>query len=123
MLGFRAPGGRLGALCEDDQDIWSTIWPKSDLDCTGRGEIRGYDTLAGTSMATPFVTGVAALLFSQRLSNQQVVDRLKATSSNHGSWDPVYGYGIVDAGAATGSSAAAAPTTAPAAGALSLLGR
>jgi subtilisin family serine protease len=52
-------------------------------------------------MATPYVAGVAALLFSQGLTNQQVVDRLKTTSSNHGVYDPVMGWGIVDADAAT----------------------
>jgi subtilisin family serine protease len=36
-------------------------------------------------MATPFVSGVAALLFGQGLTNQQVLDRLRARSSNHGS--------------------------------------
>lgn len=98
MVGVRAPGGVGSVFCEDDEDIWSTMWPGSDLDC---GDIAGYDTLAGTSMATPFVSGVAALLAGQGLTNQQIVDRLETTSSNHGSYDPVYGWGIVDADAAT----------------------
>src|SRR4051812_32716995 len=98
-IGVRAPGGVGSVFCEDDEDVWSTMWPGSDFDSCG--SIHGYETLAGTSMATPFVSGVAALLFGQGLTNQQVLDPLRTTSSNHGSYDPVYGYGIVDAGAAT----------------------
>jgi subtilisin family serine protease len=102
MLGFRAPGGVGSVFCEDDEDIWSTIWAGSDLDCrSSRGSISGYDTLAGTSMASPQVAGVAALLSGQGLTNAQIVQRLKNTSSNHGSYDPVMGWGIVDADAAT----------------------
>jgi subtilisin family serine protease len=101
MLGFRAPGGVGSVFCEDDEDIWSTVWPGSDYDCRGSGLLSGYDTLAGTSMASPQVAGVAALLFGKGLTNAQIVARLKRTSSNHGSYDPVMGYGIVDANAAT----------------------
>jgi serine protease len=100
-VGVRAPGGRLGALCEDDQDIWSTVWPGADFDCKGSGQLSGYETLAGTSMASPFVSGVAALLYGQGLTNAQIVTKLEQTSSNHGAYDPVMGYGIVDADAAT----------------------
>ena len=99
MLGFRAPGGVGSVFCEDDEDIWSTMWPGSDFD--GCGEIAGYETLAGTSMASPQVAGVAALLYGQGLTNAQIVERLKQTSSNQGTYDPVMGYGIVDADAAT----------------------
>jgi subtilisin family serine protease len=99
MLGFRAPGGVGSVFCEDDEDVWSTMWPGSDFDSCG--SLSGYETLAGTSMASPQVAGVAALLYGQGLTNQQIVDRLRATSSNHGMYDPVMGYGIVDADAAT----------------------
>ena len=105
MLGFRAPGGVGSVFCEDDEDIWSTMWPGSDYDCRDSGSLSGYDTLAGTSMASPQVAGVAALLSGQGLTNAQIVERLKQTSSNHGLYDPVMGYGIVDADAATAASA------------------
>jgi subtilisin family serine protease len=95
----RAPGGAGDVLfCESDKDIWSTMWPKSADDCGGK--FRGYDTLAGTSMATPFVSGVAALLAGKGLGPGRILQCLKSTSSNHGFYDPVNGYGIVNADAA-----------------------
>jgi serine protease len=98
-VGVRAPGGVGSAFCEDDEDVWSTMWPGSADDSCGA--IKGYETLAGTSMASPQVAGVAALLFGKGLSNAQVVRRLEQTSSNNGVFDPVMGYGIVNADAAT----------------------
>ena len=101
-VGVRAPGG-IGdpIMCEDSEDIWSSIWPGDVSDCSGSGALGGYDTLAGTSMAAPYVSGVAALLAGKGLSAGQILECLSTTSSNGGAYDPVMGYGIVDADAAT----------------------
>jgi hypothetical protein len=56
------------------------------------------------------VSGVAALLAGRGLTAPQILQCLKAHSSNRGSYDPVNGYGIVDAAAAVG---ACSPRTPP----------
>src|SRR3954447_12682921 len=107
VVGVRAPGGVGDPLfCEDSEDIWSTVWPGGDP-CTGSGSMSGYDTFAGTSMAAPFVSGVAALLAGKGLSNGQILECIRTTSSGGGNYNPVMGYGIVDAGAAAKTCSAA----------------
>jgi hypothetical protein len=102
-VGVRAPGGSgpSAIFCEIDEDIWSTVWPESDDDCQGTGRLAGYETFAGTSQATPFVSGLAAMLRGMGLSNAQTVECIRTKSSNRGRYDPVMGWGIVDADAAT----------------------
>ena len=105
-----APGGggestqQVGA----DTGIWTTAMPEQGGNVStgdGGGDTTpppGYIDVDGTSFATPAVSAVAALLFSRGLSVQQVHDRILSTARDLGpaGWDPIYGYGEVDAYAA-----------------------
>ncbi len=76
--------------------------------------VRGsnYETMDGTSMATPYVAGVAALIRSAEpnLTAAQVRDRLKTTADDLGNsgYDQLFGNGRINAARALG--AAGQPT-------------
>jgi subtilisin family serine protease len=98
-----APGGAGLTSCDDD--IWSTVPRGTGSAACGQGD---YDAYAGTSMATPHVAAVAALLYAQGRSVDQVENALLSTAvtpgaGTRGTWSPAYGYGVVDAQAAVGS--------------------
>jgi subtilisin family serine protease len=63
-----------------------------------------YGSLSGTSMATPHVSGVAALVWSLAPSAtaRQVSNALRASARDLGDagFDPLYGHGLIDAHAA-----------------------
>ena len=98
-----APGGAGLIACDDD--VWSTVPTGTGSKACGQS---AYDAYAGTSMATPHVAGVAALLYAQGRNVKQVETALLTTARQpvtdvRGVYSPVYGYGIVDAKAAVAS--------------------
>jgi serine protease len=104
-----APGGSLLPVC--GEDVLSTVPAGTSTSSRACGYSDAYDEYAGTSMSTPFVAGVAALLSAQGLGDDAIVDVLLSTSRQpvtgvRGAYTPVYGYGIVDAVAATAAGAA-----------------
>ncbi|MFN2389397.1 MAG: S8 family serine peptidase [Actinomycetota bacterium] len=88
------------ALCAGD--VFSTYLRSAETDCSPE---QGYEALGGTSMATPFVSGVAALLSAQGLSNAEIVACIASTSDDLGApgRDPIFGWGRVDAARAVTS--------------------
>lgn len=83
-----APGGINPYGQQNQHDIWST-W---------RGN--SYSYLAGTSMATPVVTGLASLLkgYNPTLFNDDIeqIIRLSADDKGDPGWDQYYGSGRVN---------------------------
>ena len=88
-----APGGNLAGHDEG----WGVISTRWDFSANGPA----FQAIQGTSMASPHVSGVAALLFAQdpSLSNAQVRSRLTQHAVDLGApgRDPQFGFGLVDA--------------------------
>ncbi|HVM40117.1 MAG TPA: S8 family serine peptidase [Acidimicrobiia bacterium] len=93
-LDLVAPGGSEIPLCSER--ILSTHLADRRSDCAVP---RGYDGLAGTSMAAPHVAAVAALSIERGISARTVADWLRSTADDRGprGYDGVFGYGMVDA--------------------------
>ena len=90
----------------DKRASWSSTGPKVEISAPGVSVKStwlgtGYNTISGTSMATPHVSGVAALIWYSNglLTSSQVRDILDSTAQDLGATgrDNLYGYGLVRA--------------------------
>ena len=111
-----APGGSMSSL-HDPNGIYSTM-PTYAVALNSSGFYRNYDFVHGTSQAAPYVSGLAALIWAQSptLTPVQVQNVIQNTAFDLGAvgWDPNYGHGRIDAGAALGNvSPPDAPTLSP----------
>ena len=108
----------VGATDQDDTvSSFSNVGPEVTVVAPGRGILStmptyavgipaalNYDELDGTSMATPYVTGLVALMWSRHsgFTRKQIRDCLTSTAVKlgAGSFDNTWGFGRIDAEAA-----------------------
>jgi subtilisin family serine protease len=94
----------IGISQADGQALGARLGSSADVVSFEEKPANGYDSWSGTSMATPHVAAVAALVWSQNpnWTNAQVVQALEASAEDLGDpgRDDSYGWGLVQARAA-----------------------
>ncbi|MBU8869269.1 MAG: S8 family serine peptidase [Gemmatimonadales bacterium] len=123
--GERWWGSNYGSTSQDDRGavdiIAPTILPTTDIQGSGGYDSGDYSSFFnGTSCATPYAAGVAALIKSQNPSwtPTQIRDQIMTTAEDVTSvesgsgWDRYSGYGMIDAAAAVGGGGPVAPVAA-----------
>jgi len=100
----------IAVTCTDstkNQCSFSSDGPESELAGPGNGILAGwhtsdtaYNTISGTSMSTPHVSGAATLVWSHEtaLTAAELRQLLRDSAQDLGAagWDELYGYGLVD---------------------------
>ena len=79
--------------------VMSTL-PNYHVTTTSEGYPLKYGLMDGTSMATPFVAALAALIWSKwpQLTSEQVRQKIISSASPvQGGWSQEYGNGIINA--------------------------
>jgi len=98
-----APGGDMGYY-HDPAGIYSTMPTYDVYMTTSASYYKNYDYVNGTSQATPYVAGLAALIRAAdpALTPHQVQTLIQTTADDLGSagWDQTYGHGRINAYAA-----------------------
>jgi subtilisin family serine protease len=106
LLAMAAPGGT-GTWIVCGTDVLSTVPAGEGTSACDYPANEAYDEYFGTSMAAPHVAGAAAMVASLGCTAAETVEALTSTARHPvfgtGTWDPVYGHGIVDAAAAVGA--------------------
>jgi thermitase len=112
----------------DGRASFSNYGPNIDIAAPGEDILSsvmdgGHEEWSGTSMATPFVSGLAGLLAARGLTRRQIESTIKNTAVDLGpaGYDQFFGYGRIDAAAALATTVAPDPnvpadTTAPTVG-------
>ena len=107
---YNESGSKAKDVCAPGTSILSTY--SRSASTTGRSGVQGnaqsgwYVQMSGTSMATPAVSAVAALVFTANrdLTAQQAMNVIEHSCTDLGDagWDEFYGYGEVNAATAVG---------------------